>query len=230
LSSGRASPSLFYAALVETIASPVTGRWADRNGADGVVRVGLLGAAIGLVLLALPGDWVVLGLVTVGLSGFIGMLWNPAGEVVATAADRLGLDHGWAFAASQVQWSAGAAIGAAAGGALGQAVGDWVPYVVAATICLVTAGFWWSARVSGPDPPLPGASYPRPDPFADVRAQNRLVWAAALSPAVVGRLIVAELRLRKRSARTWPGARRCCARTRLVRRRRSSAGAYDPRP
>lgn len=141
----------FAAALVEAVTSPLTGRWTDRHGARGAVRFGLLGAATGLVLLTLPGTWPVLALVTVLLSGFLGMLWTPAGDLVARAADRLGLDQGWAFAASQVQWSGGAAIGSAAGGALGQASGDWVPYLMAAAACLVTAAFWWGRREADPD-------------------------------------------------------------------------------
>ena len=88
---------------------------------------------------------------TVALSGFLGMLWTPAGDLVARGADRLGLDQGWAFAASQMQWSGGAAIGSAGGGALGQAAGDWAPYLLAATACLGTAAFWWGRRDADPD-------------------------------------------------------------------------------
>ncbi len=47
----------FAAALVEAVMSPLTGRWADRHGARGAVRTGLLGTAAGLVLLTLPGTW-----------------------------------------------------------------------------------------------------------------------------------------------------------------------------
>jgi MFS family permease len=136
----------FLAALVEAVSSPITGRWADRRGAGGVVQLALLGAGGGLVLLGLPHGWVVLGLVTILLSGFIGMLWTPGQEIIAKAADRLALDQGWAFAASQIQWSAGGAIGSAAAGALSQGVGDLVTYLVAAAACLLTAGFWWLRR------------------------------------------------------------------------------------
>lgn len=147
----------FAAALVEAVASPLTGRWADRHGVRGVVRVGLLGAAAGLALLTLPGTWVLLGLVFVVMSGFLGMLWTPGGDLVATAADRIGLDQGWAFAANNMQWAGGAAIGSAAGGALGQAVGDGVPYLLGAALCLLTARFWWFGGRVGPDRPLPSS-------------------------------------------------------------------------
>jgi MFS family permease len=155
----------FVAALVEAIGSPLTGRWADRHGSGGVVRVGLLGGAAGLVVLRLPGSWVALGLVTVVLSGFVGMLWTPAGNLVAAAADRLGLDQGWAFGGSQVVWAAGAAIGSAGGGGLAQATGDWVPCLGGATVFLVTVAVWWVRRgvePNRPSGPRPGQRRDRP--------------------------------------------------------------------
>jgi predicted MFS family arabinose efflux permease len=144
----------FVAALFEAVANPLTGRWSDRRGARGVVRAALLGSAFGLALLDRPATWLVLGLVTVGLSGFVGMLWTPAGDLVARAADRVGLDQGWAFAASQMQWSAGAALGAAVAGTIGQADGDSAAYLLGAALCLITAAYWWARVGIEPAPPV----------------------------------------------------------------------------
>jgi hypothetical protein len=99
----------------------------------------------------LPDTWALVGILTVVLSGFIGMLWTPGQDIVASAADRLALDQGWAFAAARssgprpgrsAPLPAGA-IGSAAGGAFSQAVGALVTYLVAAAVCLLSAGFWW---------------------------------------------------------------------------------------
>jgi predicted MFS family arabinose efflux permease len=114
--------------------------WARRDGCASPFAT--LGAGAGLVLLGLPDTWALVGILTVVLSEFIGMLWTP----VRTSSRRppTGSPSTRAGpAASQIQWSAGGAIGSAAGGAFSQGVGDLVTYLVAAAVCLLSAGFWW---------------------------------------------------------------------------------------
>ncbi len=143
------------AAILEAAVSPLTGRWVDRHGMRGPILVGLVAGAVGLVLITLPQQWVVLGGVAVLLVGALGMLWTPGGNLASLTADRLGLDQGWAFAVNNMQWAGGIAVGSAAGGALGDAVGDWLPLLIGAGMCLLTAGIWWSGRGIDPDRPLP---------------------------------------------------------------------------
>ncbi len=128
----------FVAAFFEALVSPVVGRIADRRGALVIVRVGTIGAAAGLALLALPATVVGLALVLTVAGVALGSLWVPGGTLVAGRAEVLDVDQGWAFAFNNVAWAGGVAIGSAGGGAMAQSVGDWLPYGLAALLCLGT--------------------------------------------------------------------------------------------
>ena len=73
------------------------------------------------------------------VSGLLGLAWLPAMALLTDGADRIGLDHGYAFAFFNLGWSAGFAAGAAGGGALAQASSDALPYLAVATAYAVTA-------------------------------------------------------------------------------------------
>jgi MFS family permease len=128
----------FVAAFFEALVSPVVGRIADRRGVLTIVRVGTLCAAAALLLLALPRTVVGLALVLTATGVALGTLWVPAGSEVSHRADALDVDQGWAFAFNNVCWAGAVTVGSAGGGALAEVVGDWLPYAIAAALCLAT--------------------------------------------------------------------------------------------
>lgn len=130
--------AFFVAAGVEAVISPVVGRIADQRGVGPVIRAGAILAAACLVLLSAPTAPLVVALLFVLGSAGLGALWVPAGSAVSERAEALGVDQGWAFALSNLAWSAGVALGALGGGGLGQAAGDLLPYALVAATLLIS--------------------------------------------------------------------------------------------
>lgn len=140
----------FVASLFEALVSPIVGRIADRRGATAIVRVGTLGAAGGLALLAVPSTAVALAVVLTASCVALGSLWVPGGSLVSQRAETLDVDQGWAFAFNNVGWAAGVALGSAGGGALAQSGGDVLAYGAAAALCLATGVAAIARRPAGP--------------------------------------------------------------------------------
>ncbi len=149
------SAVFFFAAAVEAIANPLTGRYADRHGVTQLVPAALLVAATALLVLSVPTSWVVLAVLIVLVFGAIGALWTPGGNLMSLSADRLGLDQGYAFALNNIGWSLGIGVGSSVGGALGEAAGDVVAYSLVALACLATAVSWRPNRRELPVPSSP---------------------------------------------------------------------------
>jgi predicted MFS family arabinose efflux permease len=124
--------TFFAAAGVEAIVSPAAGRAADRRGPLPVARAGLAIGAVALVVLQLPQSAWVLAVVVVFVAGLLGVLWVPAGLLLTAGAERIGLEHAYAFAFFNLGWAAGFTVGAAGGGALAEATSDPVPYLLLA--------------------------------------------------------------------------------------------------
>ncbi len=93
-----------------------------------------------LCALVLPqltsGPWLIGVLVAV--QPCYGTLYAPASALVASGAERTGLNQGIAFAVSNLTWAAGQSVAAVASGALAQATSDLVPYALLAAACLGT--------------------------------------------------------------------------------------------
>jgi MFS family permease len=139
--------TFFAAAGTEAIVSPTAGRAADRHGALPVGRIGLAIGAVALAVVNLPGNAWLLALVVVLVAGLLGVLWVPAGLLLTSGADRIGLDTAYAFAFFNLGWAGGFTVGAAGGGALAQASSDTVPYLLiagayAATLVAVSHDHW----------------------------------------------------------------------------------------
>lgn len=149
------SGAFLVAATAEAAANPLAGRYVDRHGAGRLVPLSLLGAAVVLVALALPGAWVPVAVLLVLVAAAIGVLWTPGGNFMSIAADRVGLDQGYAFALSNMGWSAGIAVGSAAGGALADGLGDWATYVLVAAGMLATVPLWLPGRRDASLPSAP---------------------------------------------------------------------------
>jgi predicted MFS family arabinose efflux permease len=136
--------TFFAAAGTEAIISPAAGRAADRRGPLPVARVGLAIGTVALIVLQLPQTAWVLAIVVVFVAGLLGVLWVPAGLLLTAGAERIGLEHAYAFAFFNLGWAAGFTVGAAGGGAIAQASTDTVPYLLiaagyAASLALIAA-------------------------------------------------------------------------------------------
>jgi MFS family permease len=130
--------TFFAAAGTEAIVSPTAGHAADRRGAGPVARAGLAVGVIALAVVNLPGSAWLLAVVVVVAAGALGLLWVPAGLLLTSGADRIGLDTAYAFAFFNLGWAGGFAIGAAGGGTLAHATGDAVPYLLLAAAYAAT--------------------------------------------------------------------------------------------
>ena len=137
--SGVAIGAVFLVtAAVEAVLSPIAGRASDRRGRLAPIRAGLVGAAIMVALLPLPGSVVLLGLMLVLTFGALGGFWAPAMALLSDAAENVGLDQALAFSISNLSWAVGHVVGAGAGGALAEATSDAVPYSLLAVTCAAT--------------------------------------------------------------------------------------------
>jgi MFS family permease len=131
--------TFFVAAGVEAAVNPLVGRYTDRRGARAVVRGGLGATVAALVLIQIPGTAVALALVVVAVSGLLGVLWVPAMGLLTGGAERIGLDHGFAFAYFNLAWAAGFSLGAFAGGGLAEISTDAVAYSAVAVLYAISA-------------------------------------------------------------------------------------------
>ena len=131
--------TFFAAAGLEGIVTPAVGRYTDRAGARIVVRVGLVVTVVALVLVQLPSSAVGLAIVVVGVSGLLGVMWVPAMGMLAGGAERIGLDHGFAFAYFNLAWASGFGIGSFAGGSLAEVTTDAAAYSAVAVLYAVSA-------------------------------------------------------------------------------------------
>jgi MFS family permease len=90
------------------------------------------------VLAWLPGSvpWLIAVLV-LGMP-FFGALYTPAAAMVSESAQDHKINHGIAFALTNLTWAAGQAIAASGSGALAEATSDVVPYLLLGAACLAT--------------------------------------------------------------------------------------------
>jgi MFS family permease len=112
----------------------------------------LIGLAAGTsfgVLVWLPGSvpWLIAVLV-LGMP-FFGSLYTPAAAMVSESAQDQQLNHGLAFAMTNLTWAAGQAVAASASGAIAEATSDVVPYLLLGAACLATLGAMLRPRPSG---------------------------------------------------------------------------------
>jgi len=129
----------FAAAAVEGVISPAAGRAYDRRGGAVVVPAGLAASGLALLLLQAPRAALTYGGAVVLTAGAMGTLWAPAGGILSRAADRIGLEQGYAFAFFNLAWAGGFMLGSGAGGAAAGAAGDALPYGVLAAVFLAAA-------------------------------------------------------------------------------------------
>jgi predicted MFS family arabinose efflux permease len=136
------------AGALESLNNLAIGRLADRRGPLVPVRLGLLCAAIGCILLPLPGRPFVLAVVVVFAALSFGSFYTPGMTILTHAAEARGLDYGYAFALINIAWAPGQSGGSAVGGALAQVTSDTAVYLALCAISLLTLAGLWRSRSS----------------------------------------------------------------------------------
>jgi MFS family permease len=123
---------------LETVQAPVVGRMSDRRGPLQPTRIALgasVAVSLGLATGARPLAYVPL-IVLAGMA--YGVLFTTAFALLADGAEQVGLPQGMGFGLMNAAWAAGAVAGPALGGALASATGDWIPFGLAAALCVVS--------------------------------------------------------------------------------------------
>jgi MFS family permease len=121
---------------LEAIQAPIVGRSMDRRGRLLPVRISLAaGAVVSLGLAADARPLVYVPLIVIA-SMVYGILFTPAFALIADGAEHVSLAQGMAFGFMNAAWAIGAVTGPAAGGAIASATGDWIPFLLAAAVCV----------------------------------------------------------------------------------------------
>jgi MFS family permease len=126
------------AAAFEATLSPIVGRISDRRGRLVPIRAGLLGASALLVAIPIPDSAVVVGALFVCTALAMATFWAPAMALLSDEVERADVQQGYAFAFTNIAWSAGQIVGNGGGSALAEATADWVSYAVVAVLFVVT--------------------------------------------------------------------------------------------
>lgn len=126
------------AAGLEAVISPIVGRISDRRGRLVPVRFGLVAGAAFLVVIPIPESAAVVAVVFVCVVLANGSFWAPAMAMLSDEVERARVQQGYAFAFTNIAWSAGQLAGNGGGSALAEATADWVSYAVVALLFVAT--------------------------------------------------------------------------------------------
>jgi MFS family permease len=130
--------AFLLSAALEAGLSPAFGRLSDRHGPVPLARAALAASALVSLALPWPGEaWLLAACVVSGGLAY-GAFWVPGMAMLASGAERRGLDPSYAFALMNLAWASGEGAGSFAGGTLGEHLGDAVPYCGGAALCLLT--------------------------------------------------------------------------------------------
>jgi MFS family permease len=125
------------AAALESIVSPLAGRFSDRRGRLAPMLGGLAGGAVTFALLPWPGSALLLAILIVLGTPVIGLLWAPSMAMLSDGAEAVGLEQGLAFGLMNLTWATGQTLGNLGGSGLGEAAGDTLPYLLLSAMCVV---------------------------------------------------------------------------------------------
>lgn len=139
---GAASVAIGAAYLVaaglEAAAAPVVGRFSDRRGRLVPIRGGLVVGAILLVTLPMPDSAALVAVLFVCTALTTAVFWTPAMALLSDEVERVRVHQAYAFAFTNIAWSAGQLAGNSAGGSVAEATADWVSYGAVALFFVVT--------------------------------------------------------------------------------------------
>jgi MFS family permease len=147
LSAAGIGATWLLSAGLEAVAAPLIGHVSDRRGRLLPLAAGLVATTATLVALSvLDVRWWLLA-ATVVLAGLaVGTFWAPAMSLLSDEAERTGLDYAFGFTLINLAWAPAQIGGSAGGGALADAAADAVPYLLLASLCVLTlAALWRSA-------------------------------------------------------------------------------------
>lgn len=137
------------AGVLETGNNVIIGRVSDRRGPLVPVRIGLIGTVVATLILPWPGNAYVLAVVIVAAAVAFGTFYTPGMTLLTHAAERRGLDYGYAFALINFAWAPGQTAGSAVSGAVASVTSDAVPYLTLGALAALTlAGLWRSVSSS----------------------------------------------------------------------------------
>jgi MFS family permease len=137
----------FGAGLVEVVLNPMLGRFSDRVGRLLPIRASLAASAVMAAALASASSAVGIAVLVCVASISFGSLYTPSMSLASHRADAAGLAQGLAFGVVNTAWACGELIGPTLGGALAESAGDAAPYLVGASLCLLTLAATY--RVAG---------------------------------------------------------------------------------
>jgi MFS family permease len=137
----------FAAGLVEVVLNPLLGRFSDRIGRLVPIRVSLLASAVVATALAAASGAAAIAVLVCCASISFGSLYTPSMSLASHRAEAVGLAQGLAFGVVNTAWAFGELIGPTVGGALAETAGDPAPYLVGASLCVLTLAATY--RVAG---------------------------------------------------------------------------------
>ena len=79
-----------------------------------------------------------MAVIFVGIALSYAAFWTPAMALLSDEVERARVPQSYAFAFTNIAWSAGQVVGNSGGGALAEATADWVCYGAVALLCAVT--------------------------------------------------------------------------------------------
>ena len=126
------------AAAIGVLGRPFVGRWADRRGRVGAIRLLLLACV--LVTAAVPSvdnRWL-LSLCVVSAVTSYGLLWGPTMASLSQAYEHAGVAQALGFALMNFTVGVAIVVGSAAGGEVAHRAGDVTAYALTGTACLAT--------------------------------------------------------------------------------------------
>ncbi len=135
---GMIGAVFLLSAGIEAVISPRVGRFSDRHGGAVPLRIGLLGAGVGLACFSLGRSTTSLALILLLISVPLGLFWAPVMALLSELADASGIDQAHAAALTNLAWALGQLLGSAGAGAAAKGFGDAAPTLFVAAICLLT--------------------------------------------------------------------------------------------
>jgi MFS family permease len=122
----------------EGVISPFVGRFSDRRGRMGPIRLGLALAIVVGIALPLIGElaWLMAGTFAIFMA--LALFWAPALAMLSEESERAGLDAGLAASLMNLTWAGGQVLGGLIGGGLADAGGDGLAYGLLVGACALT--------------------------------------------------------------------------------------------
>ena len=152
---GVIGATFLVASAIEAAISPPVGRFSDRHGRLGPMRLGLLALVVMLACFTLPSAAWLLCLLLVALFSVLGVFWTPAMALLSDISHQYGIDQAHGAALMNLAWALGQIVGSACGGAAAKAFGDAVPTLFVAGLCLLTFAAIRTRTTAGSPAPHP---------------------------------------------------------------------------